>query len=82
MMFDGPWNSRNFRLTGRIRYRRGDERVGLFSREPVMIALVEETYERYPVLGAETEARTERHWRDMRASDLSFAAPPSEENAA
>lgn len=69
-----PWRNKNFRLTGRVRYRRGDERAGIFATNDVLIAMVEETYERYPAIGAE-DTRTEVHWRDMRASDLSLVVP-------
>lgn len=66
------WQSRDFKLTGRVRYRRADERLGLWKREPVMVAQVEEEYVRGNVLEDAAKAQTYRHWRDMRTTDLKF----------
>lgn len=73
-----PWSERNHLLTGRTRVRRGIEHTGAFSREPVLIAQVEESFVRYPVLGPESKAYTQRRWRDMRTTDLVVSLSRSE----
>lgn len=76
------WQSRDFKLTGRVRYRRADERLGLWKREPVMVAQVEEEYVRLNVLEDAAKAKTYSHWRDMRTTDLKFLDSNQSEGAA
>lgn len=76
------WESRDFKLTGRVRYRRADERLGFWKRDPVMVAVVEEQYCRLNTMDDPTKAKTYVHWRDMRPTDLKFLPPNSSDEAA
>lgn len=75
------WQRWDVRLTGRVRYRSTNERLGFWKREPVMVAQVEEEYRCGNVLDDPAKAKTARQWRDMRVSDLKFLPPNSNDEA-
>lgn len=57
------------KLTGRVRYRRGDERLSLFARQSVLICQVEECYT-FKLGGMFQITERRARWRDMKTTDL------------
>ncbi len=71
--------TRNYRLTGRVRFREADERLGMFSGGKIVALLVEEEFERAiynapPRSEADLTFLPNAHWRLAEPLDLSSAA--------
>ena len=63
------WGNKDHKLTGRIKFRLGYEKTGWFKNRPILILVVEETYQCYYGFNQDKE-HTMVQWRDLRTTDL------------
>lgn len=75
-------------LTGRVRYRMGIERLGLFRRRTVLVLMVEEEFLRVtisvpiPPPDLSSGGRRLARWRDARVEDFPLPTPSKSAPAA